>query len=54
MTECFACGAQFKIEFDDEEMRLNYCPNCGQETIDGIEILDTIDPSLYTEEDDDY
>ena len=51
--ECFACGAKFDIKFDEEEMELNFCPSCGQETIDELnlseanqEVLDFFEEDL--------
>jgi len=51
MTECFACGTNFEVVFEDESTDLNFCPHCGQETVDEIDILDEfIDPSIFDDE----
>jgi hypothetical protein len=54
MTECFACGINFDVKFEEETAKLNYCPYCGQETVDEIDLLD--EETDYTENgfDDDY
>jgi rRNA maturation endonuclease Nob1 len=52
MIECFACKIVFQVKFEDEDTDLNYCPHCGQESVDEI-ILDgseDIDTSLFDED----
>jgi rRNA maturation endonuclease Nob1 len=34
MIECYSCGAQFKVKFDenfDADAEVNFCPHCGEE-----------------------
>jgi len=52
MIECFACGAEFEVKFEDEGTKINFCPHCGQESVDQL-ILDEnveIDPSIFDED----
>ena len=53
MIECFACGVSFKVEFEDEDTKLNYCPHCGQESIDEIIVEDLENVDDYYFDDDD-
>jgi rRNA maturation endonuclease Nob1 len=46
MIECFACSTRFKIEFEDEDTQLNFCPNCGEESVDEILLDGESDNSL--------
>ena len=51
MIECFACGTNFNVVFEDESTTLNYCPSCGQETVDEIDVLDEFsDPNIFDDE----
>lgn len=52
MIECFACGVSFKVEFEDEDTKLNFCPHCGQESVDEIEFdgSEEIDESIFDED----
>ena len=51
--ECVACSAEFTVKFDDEDFAAQYCPNCGNEIMGDIEIVENIDPEfLYDEFDD--
>lgn len=51
MIECFACGTNFTVTFDDDGTDLNFCPHCGQETVDEIDILDDFtDPSIFDDD----
>ena len=34
MTQCYHCGVEFKVDFDDPDARVEYCPSCGVD-IDG-------------------
>lgn len=34
MTQCYHCGVEFKVNFDDPDARVEYCPSCGVD-IDG-------------------
>lgn len=43
MTECYACGIKFQVKFDDDDSTLNFCPHCGQETVDEIQFNDDAD-----------
>ena len=29
MTECYSCGVEFKVVFEDEDASVEYCPSCG-------------------------
>jgi rRNA maturation endonuclease Nob1 len=53
MIECFACGTNFEIKFEDEDTKLNYCPHCGEESVDEIIIEDIQDIDEYFYEDED-
>lgn len=52
MIECFACGTAFEVKFEDEDVKLNFCPHCGQETVDEIVFdgSEEIDESIFDEE----
>jgi len=51
MTECFACGASFDVKFEEEDTKLNFCPHCGQETVEELDMLDgeMIDQDVFDE-----
>jgi predicted RNA-binding Zn-ribbon protein involved in translation (DUF1610 family) len=51
MIECYACGANFEVTFEDENTKLNYCPSCGQETIDELDMLENFDDSNIFDDD---
>ena len=51
MIECFACGANFEVKFEDEDTPINFCPHCGQETVDDIDILEDFeDPNIFDDD----
>lgn len=55
MTNCFACGMGFTVEFEDEDAEARFCPYCGQESVDDISLLEDqgdIDPDLIYDDDD--
>ena len=43
MNKCFACGVSFKVEFEEADADARFCPHCGQESIDDIEIIEDYD-----------
>lgn len=51
MIECFACGVNFDVTFEDENTTLNYCPHCGQETIDELDMLESFEDSNIFDDD---
>jgi len=55
MTKCFACGVSFSIKFEEADADVRFCPHCGQETIDDIEIIEdySIDSSEFYDVDED-
>ena len=52
MIDCFACGTSFEVKFEDEDTKLNYCPHCGQESIDEIKLdgSEDINESIFDED----
>lgn len=55
MTKCFACGVSFTIEYEEADADVRFCPHCGQESIDDVEIIDDFSVStdfIYDEEED--
>ena len=46
---CFACGIDFEVIFEDEDATVNYCPWCGNEFI-GDDVTLTDDLSLIEDE----
>ncbi|MGY8866164.1 MAG: hypothetical protein ACKVJK_11115 [Methylophagaceae bacterium] len=34
MTECYSCGLEFEVKFEDSDAELNFCPSCGSGIID--------------------
>lgn len=38
MIDCFSCGAKFKTTFDEDEMDVRYCPHCGEELIEELDL----------------
>jgi len=52
MIECFACGTVFEVKFEDEDTKLNFCPHCGQESVDQLTLDENaeIDPSIFDED----
>jgi|SaaInl7_200m_RNA_FD_contig_31_1375675_length_577_multi_5_in_0_out_0_1 rRNA maturation endonuclease Nob1 len=34
MMQCYHCGVEFNVKFDDPDARVEYCPSCGVD-IDG-------------------
>jgi len=55
MTKCFACGVSFRVEFEEEDAEAGFCPHCGQESIDDIQIVDQldVDSSIFYDDDED-
>jgi len=55
MIKCFSCGVSFSVEFEEADADARFCPHCGQETIDDIELLDQfdIDSSMIYDDDED-
>ena len=55
MNKCFSCGVSFSVEFEEEDADARFCPHCGQESIDDIELLDQfdIDSSMIYDDDED-
>jgi len=55
LTKCFACGVSFSIKFEEADADVRFCPHCGQETIDDIEIIEdySIDSSEFYDLDED-
>jgi len=52
---CYACGMSFTVLFDDSDAEARFCPHCGQETVDDIELIENyedIDSSILYESDD--
>jgi hypothetical protein len=45
----------FSVEFEEEDADARFCPHCGQESIDDIELLDQfdIDSSMIYDDDED-
>jgi len=29
MKQCYHCGVEFKVTFDDEDAVVQHCPSCG-------------------------
>ena len=50
MIKCFGCGVSFTVQFEEEDADVKFCPHCGQETIDDIQLVEDystgITPSL--------
>jgi hypothetical protein len=56
MNKCFACGVSFSVEFEEADADARFCPHCGQESIDDIEIIEDYDvtnTSLIYDDDED-
>ena len=49
LTDCFNCDASFKVEFDDEDLELLFCPSCGRVLEDKVELVN-VDEDYYIEE----
>jgi len=55
MNKCFACGVSFTVEFEEADADVRFCPHCGQESIDDVELIDDFSASadfIYDEEED--
>lgn len=55
MTKCFACGVSFSVEFEEADADVRFCPHCGQESIDDVELIEDFSVSadfIYDEEED--
>jgi len=55
MIKCFACGVSFDVEFEEADADARFCPHCGQETIDDVELIEeySVDSELLYDEDED-
>lgn len=55
MIKCFGCGVSFTVQFEEEDADVKFCPHCGQETIDDIQLVEdySIDSELFYDEDED-
>jgi len=56
MIKCFACGVSFKVEFEESEADARFCPHCGQESIDDVQLIEddfSIDPTILYDDDED-
>ncbi len=29
MTQCYHCGVEYKVKFDDDDATVQHCPSCG-------------------------
>lgn len=38
MIECWSCKTKFKITFEDQDDEVTFCPSCGQEMLEEINI----------------
>ena len=55
MNKCFACGVSFTVEFEEADADVRFCPHCGQEAIDDVELIEDFSVSadfIYDEEED--
>lgn len=52
MTKCFACGVSFSVEFEEADAEARFCPHCGQEAIDDIELIEDYSEMYYDEDED--
>jgi rRNA maturation endonuclease Nob1 len=55
MIKCFACGVSFDVEFEEADADARFCPHCGQETIDDVQLIEeySVDSELLYDEDED-
>lgn len=56
MIKCFACGVSFEVTFEEADADARFCPHCGQESIDDIEIVENYDVAttrMFYDEDED-
>jgi len=53
MIDCFSCGAKFKASFEEEEMDVRYCPHCGEELIEELDLTSDLTDFDYVLEEDD-
>lgn len=51
--ECVVCGAQFEIKLEDDDFEVRFCPCCGNEMMEDLEIVEHIDPEMLYDEFDD-
>jgi len=55
MIKCFACGVSFNVEFEEADADARFCPHCGQETIDDVQLIEdySVDSEMIYDEDED-
>lgn len=54
--KCFACEVSFTVTFTDQDAELKFCPHCGQESIDDVQLIEddfSIDPTILYDDDED-
>lgn len=44
--ECYICSAEFDVQYEDKDFEVKFCPNCGNELMGKIELVDDIDPDM--------
>jgi len=52
MNKCFACGVSFNVEFEEADADARFCPHCGQETIDDVQLIEdySVDSEMFYDE----
>jgi len=55
MIKCFACSVSFNVEFEEADADARFCPHCGQETIDDVQLIEdySVDSEMFYDEDED-
>ena len=38
MIECFSCKCKFKVQFEDDDDKVTFCPSFGEEMLEEINI----------------
>jgi rRNA maturation endonuclease Nob1 len=38
MMQCYHCGVEFNVKFDDPDARVEYCPSCGVDNNEQLEM----------------